>query len=72
MESPVLTSVNPVEAVKPSNPWGSLNVNVSSLATVMDEELARELDRNDGSSSWDHDNVPLDTQVEGRVKYMYF
>jgi hypothetical protein len=66
MESPVLTSVSPVEAVKPRNPWGSSKVNVPSLLSVMDEELAREIDKSEGFSSWEPKNI--EQQVEGMKK----
>ena len=63
MESPVLSSVSPVETVKPTNPWGSSKVNAPSLLSVMDEELAREIDQNEGFSSWENKHV--ESQIEG-------
>ncbi|CAB3978071.1 Serine threonine- kinase RIO3 [Paramuricea clavata] len=66
MESPVLTSVSPVEAAKTRNPWGCSTVNVPSLLSVMDEELAREMDQNERFSSWDNENV--EPQVEVSVE----
>ncbi len=63
MESPVLTSVSPVEAVKSRNPWGLSKANVPSLLSVMDEELAREIDKNEGFANWENKNV--ESQVEG-------
>lgn len=61
MDSPVLTAVSPVEA--PRNPWGMSKVHVSSLACVMDEELAKEMDKNEKVSSWEDVNV--EPPVEG-------
>ena len=51
MESSVLAAVSPVEAQK--NPWGLSKMNVPSLMSVMDEELAKEIDKNEGFSSWE-------------------
>ncbi|XP_028405145.1 serine/threonine-protein kinase RIO3-like [Dendronephthya gigantea] len=63
MESSLLPS--PVETVKPGNPWGLSKVNVPvvpSLLSVMDEELAREIDRNEGVEAWN--KTPVEAQVE--------
>ena len=66
MESPVLTSVSPVETVKPKNPWGSSKVSAPSLLSVMDEELAREINQNEGFLSWENKHV--ESQIEVRVE----
>lgn len=64
MESPVLTAVSPVDA--PKNPWGLSKVNVPSLISVMDEELAKEINRNEGfiDKAWDE---VVETKVEGML-----
>ena len=63
MESPVLTSVSPVEAVKVNNPWGCRKVSVPSFVSVMDEQLAKEIDRSERFPSWDNEQVQ--SKVEG-------
>ena len=65
MESTVLTSVSPVEAGKVNNPWGCSKVIVPSLVSVMDEELAKEIDRNERFPSWNHEQVQ--SPVEGTM-----
>lgn len=68
MERTLLPS--PVETVKPGNPWGLPKVDVPvvpSLLSVMDEELAREIDQNEGMDAWN--TTPVEAQVEGMAKF---
>ena len=72
MENPVLT------VVKPScNPWGTSSKTAPcSLISVMDEELAKELENQEGipvsvSATKEGLERPFDTSLEGMLMFMF-